>query len=93
MEKWAARNGKTGERAINSNFNAAGSTIRKIKLIKMKFFVPVISSGTTRTKSGFLFFPKKIGTEIRWLEKAAWIEEYWQCDWYAIQWLQKTTWN
>ena len=30
----------------------------------------------TRVRSGFLLFPKRIGTERRWLETAAWEEEF-----------------
>lgn len=33
--------------------------------------------GDHRYKSGFLFFPKRILNETRWLEFAKWKEEYW----------------
>lgn len=32
--------------------------------------------GQKRRKSGFLFFPKVIDGELRWLKYAAWIERY-----------------
>lgn len=32
--------------------------------------------GIFRHMTGFLFFPKKIGNEIRWLEYSKWTEEY-----------------
>jgi len=47
----------------------------------------------TRWKTGFLFFPKKIGHETRWLEHAKW-EERFVIDldtgssyWCAISWM------
>ena len=30
--------------------------------------------GDTRTKKGFLFFPKTLGNEKRWLEFASWVQ-------------------
>ena len=52
--------------------------------------------GDRRTRSKFLFFPKKCGDEWRWLEFATYIEEHdhdyvnyeepcWAC-WYGVQW-------
>ena len=40
----------------------------------MKIFAPEI--GDRRTKTKFLFFPKEINKEIRWLERATWVEEW-----------------
>ena len=44
-----------------------------------------------RIITGFLFFPKTIGYEERWLEKVTWIEEYrgdLGCDgWVRIEWI------
>lgn len=37
--------------------------------------------GTRRSRSGFLFLPKGIAGEVRWLERATWIEEV--CYWYG----------
>lgn len=34
------------------------------------------NDGACRTVSKFLFFPKKIDHETRWLEKAKWIERF-----------------
>lgn len=31
--------------------------------------------GSFRTKTHFLLFPRRIGDERRWLEKASWVEE------------------
>lgn len=36
----------------------------------------VIEPRTTRIRTGFLFFPKRIEKETRWLEFAIWTEEY-----------------
>ena len=36
---------------------------------------PKHEEGDTRMKKGFLFLPKKINKEWRWLEKALWREE------------------
>lgn len=35
-----------------------------------------MKAGQIRRRKGFLFFPKEIGGEIRWLEYAHWIEEF-----------------
>jgi len=32
--------------------------------------------GSLREKTSFLFLPKKIGHETRWLEVATWVEEF-----------------
>jgi hypothetical protein len=37
---------------------------------------PFPQKGETRIVKKFLFFPKKIGKETRWLEFASWVEEY-----------------
>ena len=43
----------------------------------MRFYSkPSPKGGETRTKSGFLFFPKTIGLETRWLENATWKDRY-----------------
>ena len=34
--------------------------------------------GEIQIKTGFLFFPKEIGTEIRWLETATWAKRYYR---------------
>jgi hypothetical protein len=54
--------------------------------------------GDTRVRSGFLFFPKTINGEERWLEWARWEERYevwtemWAVDsgWVPIAWLSDT---
>lgn len=56
------------------------------------------AQGEGRTKTAFLFFPKEIGGETRWLQKATWLEEvmyygprdvqkitHWE--WVAVRWL------
>ena len=43
-------------------------------------------NGTLRIKRKFLFFPKIINGEFRWLEKAMWSELY-QYKWYTIKWI------
>lgn len=42
----------------------------------MRFELP--RQGDMRIKTGFLFFPKTIGYERRWLEFATWNEEYYE---------------
>ena len=34
------------------------------------------NNGEKRTRKAFLFLPKKIGEETRWLEFAKWLEHY-----------------
>lgn len=48
--------------------------------------------GDTRIKSGFLWFPKIIQNEIRWLEYATWHETYYQSVpyWDADKWIDYT---
>lgn len=48
----------------------------------------------TRIKKGFLFFPKEINNEMRWLEWAKWEEEYkdgWDMGgyWSAVRWINE----
>jgi len=48
----------------------------------------------TRKKTRFLFFPKCLDNEWRWLEKATWIQEYTllypETAWWDISWLNKS---
>lgn len=52
--------------------------------------------GQKRVKTKFLFIPKTIGDETRWLERASYLQEYTPVglsmegtiqDWYDIKWL------
>ncbi len=51
----------------------------------------------TRTVTGFLWFPRKIGFETRWLEVASWTQGWWvdgrgrwgSC-WEDIAWVKTT---
>lgn len=42
----------------------------------MRFIIDNPEVGDKRVKTKFLWFPKKIGTEIRWLETATWVEVF-----------------
>ena len=45
--------------------------------------------GDRRHRRGFLFWPKCIAHEWRWLEWAEWTEEYWHRSmfgWHAVAW-------
>lgn len=48
-------------------------------------------AGTVKAVTAFLFFPKEIGGEWRWLEHATWEEKYSTCwysgGWYPTRWL------
>jgi hypothetical protein len=50
--------------------------------------------GQKRIITKFLWFPKRILNEKRWLETTSWVEEYiphWDgSDWYARYWLDNT---
>jgi len=61
---------------------------------------PKLKIGTRRIRTGFLFFPKLIQGQWRWLEYASWEEIFkkWEahppdlhsitvCGWRAIKWL------
>jgi hypothetical protein len=53
----------------------------------MRFRVKENRPGDTRTKRGFLWFPKWIGEEIRWLERAGWKQIYLPTGhWGALEW-------
>ena len=56
-----------------------------------------IQDGTERIRQKFLWFPKRIDSECRWLEKAEWLESsqrMWDVtcghewtEWIGIKWL------
>lgn len=39
---------------------------------------PSPRSGDCRTRTQFLFLPLRINHEVRWLERATWIESFWR---------------
>lgn len=54
--------------------------------------------GETRIRSAFLLFPKLINDQLRWLERATWVEQYEYCyysdigdediwDWKGVEWV------
>ena len=58
--------------------------------------------GDTRTRSGFLFLPKTINGETRWLERAEWTERFsgvhvycygefvrTECKWLLVEWIDE----
>jgi hypothetical protein len=47
----------------------------KRRLFNMKWKTRRYKIGDQRTRTAFLFIPKKIETEWRWLERAKWTEE------------------
>lgn len=55
---------------------------------------PLPNLGDRRQRSGFLWLPKRIGNEIRWLERACWIEEWQEVGvdiikerhWQGVEW-------
>jgi hypothetical protein len=59
----------------------------------MKFKHP--SEGSVRIKKKFLFFPKRIRGETRWLMVAEWQEKYSDCIksgyWLEDRWLEPST--
>lgn len=50
--------------------------------------------GTLRTRTGFLWFPKTIGDETRWLETAEWEERHHVYHGYdgMERWWEETQW-
>jgi len=50
-------------------------------------------TGDRRLKEKFLFFPKRIGEDVRWLEFAVWEDVYEggrdDCYWRPNKWLSK----
>lgn len=53
----------------------------------MKFHHPNPQEGERRVRRAFLWWPRTIGNETRWLERAAWVEEWDREDgWEAIRW-------
>ena len=51
----------------------------------MRFKLP--RQDDTRIKTRFLFFPKTIGYEKRWLEFATWYEKYYEPFWESESWI------
>ena len=57
-------------------------------------------NGTTRQKTAFLWFPKEISHDVRWLEVATWEEEYYTWrgtlsyvlygEWVATRWVDES---
>jgi len=48
----------------------------------------VATDGDARTKTRFLWFPKCIDSEMRWLEKATFEQKYrWTDGWTDIKWI------
>jgi len=45
------------------------------------------SNSATRTRNKFLWFPKKIESDVRWLERAKWVEEYNGSFWFPQYWV------
>jgi len=44
--------------------------------------------GDRRRKTAFLWFPKVIGGEWRWLEETTW-EMFYNCGWEGYRWISK----
>jgi len=45
--------------------------------------------GTTRKRTKFLWWPKRIWNETRWMERASWREEWYGENWYGEEWIDK----
>ena len=43
---------------------------------------------SVRTKTRFLWLPKDMGGEVRWLERATWEEIYMHGRWWPERWIQ-----
>lgn len=43
--------------------------------------------GDSRIITKFLFLPRAIAGETRWLEKATWKQEYWGVVWLDLCWV------
>jgi hypothetical protein len=66
------------------------------KQCPIKYYPP---NGTERIRNKFLWFPKKINGECRWLEKASWLEtsrRMWDVtcgaewiEWGGVKWLNQ----
>ena len=57
-------------------------------------FGPPPKCGDERIREGFLFIPKIIENELRWLCRARWIQQYYYYDfssifpnWWNVRWL------
>lgn len=54
----------------------------------MRWNKPKLGDG--RIVKGFLWFPKEINNEVRWLEKAEWKQVYFLGYWNDREWLDTT---
>lgn len=55
----------------------------------------IADDGRYRIREGYLFFPKIINHELRWLTKATWEEKYHHVEAYGCQsysWWERTRW-
>lgn len=44
----------------------------------------------TREKTSFLFWPMEIDSEVRWLEKATYVQRWWPAyGWLAEEWIDE----
>lgn len=53
----------------------------------MRWLIKHIEYGTIKNVKGFLFFPKSIGREFRWLEYTEWEMKFSYLLWYDTKWL------
>ena len=63
--------------------------------MKINFGKVIYNDGRYRVREGYLFLPKVINHELRWLTKATWQEEYHDMGKYDLQtysWWEKTKW-
>ena len=56
----------------------------------MRWISKLDKIGDRRIKQSYLFFPKRIDDNVRWLEWATWEDRYygWRAGWAPIKWLE-----
>jgi hypothetical protein len=50
---------------------------------------PPRCDGDRRVRKGFLWLPKTIENQRRWLERAKWVEEYDMVHWVPVCWVDR----
>lgn len=53
----------------------------------MRWHYPRLRPGDTRTRRKFLWWPKRIGMEARWLECASWTELFQFGEWTPLNFI------
>ncbi len=55
----------------------------------MKWKEKQYKTDDVRRRQGFLFLPKRVHDDVRWLEQATWDERYYGAGWHISKWIDQ----